>query len=184
MLTETDEVGVYTYKGCDVTIQEDDYPDSPREWDNLGTMVYGHRRYTLGDELLPADGLHSFLAERKRDRSVMLPMYLYDHSGVTMRTTPFDCPWDSGLVGYIYATPATIRKYMGVSRVSQTLRDKVEDILRGEVDTFNSFLTNDVWYYTITSPDGIESSCGGVYGYDYCKEMVVDEIDYFNKQVA
>jgi len=25
-------------------------PESPREWDNVGTMVCSHRRYNLGDE--------------------------------------------------------------------------------------------------------------------------------------
>ena len=33
-----------------VRIKRDDYPQNPREWDNLGTMVCGHRRYCLGDE--------------------------------------------------------------------------------------------------------------------------------------
>ena len=34
---------------------------------------------------------------------LMLPLYLYDHSGITMNTTGFSCPWDSGQVGWIYA---------------------------------------------------------------------------------
>lgn len=32
---------------------------------------------------------------------LMLPLYLYDHSGITMNTTGFSCPWDSGQVGWI-----------------------------------------------------------------------------------
>ena len=28
----------------------DTYPENPRKWDNLGTMVCSHRRYDLGDE--------------------------------------------------------------------------------------------------------------------------------------
>ena len=27
---------------------------------------------------------------------VMLPLYLYDHGGLTMNTSAFSCPWDSG----------------------------------------------------------------------------------------
>lgn len=32
-----------------VLIQRDEYPESPREWDNLGMMVCFHRDYKLGD---------------------------------------------------------------------------------------------------------------------------------------
>lgn len=34
----------------------------------------------------------------------ILPLYLYDHSGITMSTTSFNDRWDSGQVGYIYAS--------------------------------------------------------------------------------
>jgi hypothetical protein len=32
---------------------------------------------------------------------VVLPVYIYDHSGITLNTTGFSCPWDSGQVGWI-----------------------------------------------------------------------------------
>jgi hypothetical protein len=34
---------------------------------------------------------------------VILPLYLYDHGGITISCSPFSCPWDSGQVGWIYA---------------------------------------------------------------------------------
>ncbi len=37
------------------------------------------------------------------DKHVILPLYLYDHGGITMSTGPFSCRWDSGQVGWIYA---------------------------------------------------------------------------------
>ena len=30
--------------------------------------------------------------------------FIYDHSGITMNTTGFSCPWDSGQVGWIYCS--------------------------------------------------------------------------------
>lgn len=39
-----------TYKGCTIRSGQDDSPESPREWDNVGTMVCWHRHYKLGDE--------------------------------------------------------------------------------------------------------------------------------------
>jgi len=79
---------------------------SPREWDNLGTMVCFHRKYNLGDkhDFKDTTALDKFL--KSKEVAAFLPLYLYDHSGITMATTPFHCKWDSGQVGYIYATKA------------------------------------------------------------------------------
>ena len=38
-----------TYKGWTIEIHLDDDGESPREWDNLGTMACWHRRSSLGD---------------------------------------------------------------------------------------------------------------------------------------
>ena len=40
----------------------DDEPQSPREWDNLGTMACWHRRYTLGDEQPSASPIEHMLS--------------------------------------------------------------------------------------------------------------------------
>jgi hypothetical protein len=44
---------------------------------------------------------------------VILPLYVYEHSGVTMRTYPFGCRWDSGQAGYIYALKSKFLKETG-----------------------------------------------------------------------
>ena len=45
-----------------------------------------------------------FSLVEQMDGMVILPLYLYDHSGITMNTCGFSCPWDSGQVGWIYAS--------------------------------------------------------------------------------
>ena len=176
----------------ELVIWYDEMAESPREWDNLGTMVCFHGRHNLGDkhdykfpedffldllddshdELVANDGFTSrlyyfwkqeivdngdladglaiqflgiiedetypklgdefpaarfgrmiaegnsvwideFLDDAEEgelqdildslDKYIILPLYLYDHSGITMSTGPFSCPWDSGQVGWIYA---------------------------------------------------------------------------------
>lgn len=42
---------------------------------------------------------------------VMLPVYLMDHSGLSVNTVGFGCPWDSGQVGMIYCPLETARRY-------------------------------------------------------------------------
>ncbi len=44
ILTRDAEGNFYRLK-----IENDDWADSPREWDNLGHMICWHRNYNLGD---------------------------------------------------------------------------------------------------------------------------------------
>ena len=37
-----------------------------------------------------------------KSKVAILPLYLYDHSGLTMSTNDFGDRWDSGCVGFIY----------------------------------------------------------------------------------
>lgn len=109
--------------GIRLNICIDEIPQNPREWDNLGTMVCGHRRYNLGDEQAKNTELYNSWEEwlenevikpnGSRNNVVVLPLYLYDHSGITMNTTGFSCPWDSGQVGWIYCTKERFRKETG-----------------------------------------------------------------------
>jgi len=42
------------------------------------------------------------------EKHVILPLYLYDHGGITMNTGGFSCRWDSGQVGWIYASKESL----------------------------------------------------------------------------
>lgn len=163
-----------------LVIQHDDDPMNPREWDNVGVMACWHKRYTLGDDRkavyahTPSEdwlepwgtrGLepHEWLKTVPKG-SVILPLYLYDHSGITMSTGPFSCPWDSGQVGWIVATPAAIRKSFMVKRITKKIREKVEAALRAEVATYDLYLTGQCWGYVITDNEGEDDSCWGFLG--------------------
>lgn len=163
------------------------YPDDPRSWDNLGTMVCWHRRYTLGDEhdYKTPEAFLEFI-RRNAPRSVILPVFLYDHSGITVSTVPFTCRFDSGQVGFIYVTPDRIREEYGASRISAGLRKRVEDILRAEVETYDQYLRGDVYGFVleketvcdvcqIKSVDQ-EDSCWGFFGDDITVNGILDHL--------
>ena len=115
-------------------------------------MVCWHRRYHLGDEVTrkyvagrphfgTPDEFREWLETPEGKGAVVLPLYLYDHSGITMSTGPFSCPWDSGQVGWIYATRQEIRDEYGAKRITKKLRAKAVEVLQGEVKTYDEFLT-------------------------------------------
>jgi hypothetical protein len=158
-----------------IKIVHDDDPMSPREWDNLGTMACWHRRYNLGDKQIrdgsEAEALMKKWGNGKTRDGIALPLYLYDHSGITMSCGPFACPWDSGLVGVIYVERERILKEYNVTRISPQVREKVLAVLRCEVNTYDCFIRGAVYGYIIKTPEGEHiDSCFGFFGMDDVKE--------------
>ena len=158
----------HNYRGHRIEIIEDCDAESPREWDNIGTMACWHRRYKLGD-VQPQQRPQDYRATLPRDR-VELPLYLYDHGGITMATQPFDCPWDSGQVGFIYASHTTLRLKLGIKRVTTKVKARAYRMLHNEVETYDAYLRGDVCGYSITGPQ-CSDSCWGYYS---CSEALQD----------
>lgn len=143
-------------------IYVDESPESPREWDNMGKMVAFHKKYELGDKTeLNSDmfnswgDLQKYLFETKK-AVVVLPLYLYDHSGLRMKVGDFKgllpqghYEFDSGQVGYIYTTADNIKEFYGVDKITDKIRKSAEKTLKQEVDTFDQYLSGDVYGYKI-----------------------------------
>jgi hypothetical protein len=145
------------YKGCTITIYSDDDAESPREWENAGTMWCSHRRYNLGDEqFTDGDPIREKQAEIEKGGGIVLPLYLYDHSGITISTSPFSCPWDSGQVGIIFIYREKILKEWGgkSKRLTKKIREQATKYLVGEVQTYDDFLTGSVYGYVCEGPNG------------------------------
>lgn len=120
---------------------------------------------------------------------VVLPLYLYDHSGLSMNCGGFSCPWDSGQVGYIYVSVEEAEEEWGTSPNPDEMTDEEfwERRLRQEVETYSQYLEGDVYGYVLEKArgytqtteyedgeveegEGLEweqvDSCWGFYGYD------------------
>ncbi len=171
-------------------IFDDLNPCSPREFDNLGTMVCFHRRYNLGDEteLKSSDfssweELESYLYKEK-NALIAIPVFMYDHSGLWINTTGFSCPWDSGQVGYIYVSKEKVRREYSCKRISKKLKEMIREMLCSEVDLYNDYLCGNVYGFTLTNKENaeeIDSSCG-FYGTDYIENGIFDYVSsYFTK---
>lgn len=203
------------YKGYKIIIDYDPDPMNPRtEWDNAATMVCFHSRHNLGDMELtnkryrpisenyndPIDLLYE-LAEIDRDDleedmhssdliveilnkgHLISALFLYDHSGITISMSPFSCRWDSGQVGWIYMKKETIVKEWGEG---EDAYEKAKKCMEGEVQTYDDYITGQVYGFRIEGPDEEElDSCSGYYG-DHGKESMIEEckktIDHYIKK--
>ncbi len=179
-----------------IEIEQDTNSESPRMCDNLGTMVCFHRRYNLGDKHNYNSNDYSSWNEQEKeigkseDVCVMLPLYLYDHSGITMNTTGFSCGWDSGQVGWIFISKKKVRKEYSVKRISKKLKERITQYLINEVKTYDQYLTGDVYSYTIYKLNTCElghehkeelDSCCGYYGEDECLKEAESIVQHYRE---
>jgi hypothetical protein len=172
-----------------IDIIPDDSPESPREWDNLGTMICLNRKYSyLGDQNHDYN-INDYNDENeferdiiKRERpAVVLPLMVYDHSGITMYVGTTGDRWDSSFVGFIFISKEKARKEYGWKLITKARREKLEEYLRNEVKVYDQYLTGDVYGYRITDTGTDEEvdSCWGYYGSDECMdeaESIVNHI--------
>lgn len=149
--------------GYTVKTYHDTDPESPREWDSAGTVALVNRcRYGFGDEALTPDELRDITNSPDH---IVLPIYIYDHSGVTINTTGFSCGWDSGQVGIIYISKADAVREWGKIKCTKAVREKARQCLRAEVETLDQYLTGSVYGYRVFDPQGEEvDSCWGFFG--------------------
>jgi hypothetical protein len=179
-----DVVETEVYKGYRIQVIQDlDASDPRKEYDHFGTMVCWHTRYDLGDEHEFADP-QAFQEWLKDNPAVVLPLNLYDHSGITMSTSsgyPYNDRWDAGQVGWIYVTLEKVRKEYGKRAVTKRIREDATKALEKEVKTYDQYLRGDVYGYVIKKvvdeddPDQDKDvdtdhldSCWGYFGLEYC----------------
>ena len=179
------------YKGYTIKIVPDNDPMNPRkEFDHIGKMVCFHRRYNLGDEQ-PKVSFEDYLVRMAEDYEeipanedykeevnialkvinkhfIILPLYLYDHSGITIKTSPFTCKFDSGMVGVIYMSNEDAKK----NWPGDNWKESAIKCLEAEVNEYDNYLTGNVSGFVVEDSEGVEIQ--SVYGFypdsDYKKQ--------------
>jgi hypothetical protein len=151
----------------------DENTDNPREWSNMTVMVCFHNHHTLGDKHDYDHKDYSGWEEMKKaiikdnDVAIIEPLYLYDHSGITIATSPFSCRWDSGQIGFVYITKKKVREEYSVKRITKKFLESAASVLKGEVETYDQYIRGDVYGFKEETPEGkYVNSCWGFYGYD------------------
>lgn len=155
--------------------------NNPRQNSNVGTIATWHRRYKIGDEQ-PKESSKEHHAKLP-EGTIMLPVYMYDHSGLAFNTTGFHCPWDSGQLGVIYATPDKI-KAEGWDPVADL--EKIKDVLRAEVDEWGKWVNGEVYGFVLTDDETGEKldSCWGHIGWEWAQQAAREEADGYADTVA
>ena len=178
------------YRGYRIHLHFDDWPDSPREWGNLGTIIYKHPRYSLGDiqiggrdsEFATVDDARDFI---NRDDVISLPVYCYEHGAITINTSGYSCPWDSGQCGWIFVTKERLRKEYGVQRISKKIIETALEVMREEIKTFDTYIRGDVLGWEVLDKEDTDlplESCWGYYSEEDALTDAHDCVDWMVKR--
>jgi hypothetical protein len=123
---------------------------------------------------------------------VFQPLYLYEHSGMTISTGPFGDPWDSGHVGVITISREKLLKEYGRKHITKKLLKTARSIVEAEVSEYDDVMTRNVYGYVIDCPEDEngnraeheDSSWGFVGDYKYCLEEAKRTVDYLVKEAS
>lgn len=169
-IIKTEQVNGYT-----VNLKYDYMPDNPRSWDCLGTMYFEKmRNYQFQDEVIPEYWIDeegeswdisdedSFKAWREYEGdklAIVLPIYMYEHSGVVLRTTQTT---PRGVVsGYIALTEEKLLKEYG--KIDEETIKTATEALTDEVNTYNQYINGEVYYSEVMDGEEFVDGSGGFY---------------------
>ena len=156
-----------------LVIEQEQFPEDPRSWDNLGTMLCCHRDYCLGDcdtngeteeqlaeicrkygksdeeidEMTFAEEVQFIL---NQEDVCGFPLWLYDHSGISISTSR-QCSWDSSFVGLIFVEKDSYLTHMGLKE-DIYWKVRAEKALESEIEIYSDFLEGNVYQWTLYEP--------------------------------
>lgn len=181
--------------------------ESDSKFDRQVERGYHFLDYHLTSECDRFHRTKRLIGERREkvlsEHYVILPLYLYDHSGITISTGEFSCPWDSGQVGFIYCSLEKAQHEWGTEDSKKrgwdgeasftleedgskrTLWEATIKYLEGEVEEYDAYLTGSCYGYIVEHENGEEKSCWGFLGDEkYCAEEARSVAEHMNERIG
>lgn len=155
--------------------------------DLLQDAIINHRRYgtKVCDKFEDEEGIHfgslqDLLKVIERfdmtDTINIMPLSLYDHSGLSMRVGNYS-GWDCGQVGIAFQTIDTMNTKR--KTFSKELIEESNRYIKSVVKTYDQYLRGGVYVYKLVKVTNDEEevldSLGGIYGYD---DDIIEEFIY------
>lgn len=150
------------YKGFTIETHYDQDPLSPlddEDQEGIKIWVHPRSRHRIGNVEAPEFPMEP--------GDVTLPLYLYDHSGIAISTTPFSCPWDSGQVGWVYLPKKQVERFF-----EDDNENRARKMIVSFIAHYNKYLQGEVYGYVVEDSDGFHlDSCWGIYDDDEGPEV-------------
>ena len=147
--------------------------------------INGELRESLldGDIFYLSTGMYKETMEMLKESDiVILPIYVFEHSGIFISVSDFGSRWDSGQAGWIYTTKEKIENSFDVTE--ENWRERAIEILKEEIKVYDMYLKDEVYgiiteEYAANNDDWIERDASFGYfsdkwGNELIKEFVLD----------
>lgn len=150
----------------------DDAP-SPRDADNVGQFwadgmhrrynfheegaddvlarIKDAERYRMDDDIDPDDWDNyewiNYLREiedKRKDEWAIVPVYMYEHGGISLSCSPFSCGWDSGMIGFMICDRKQAEMILG-----EWDYDKVVQAIVAEVKCLDEYYVYGGYMYEV-----------------------------------
>ena len=179
------------YKGHTIVIENDDDPLNPRtEWDNFTEIHCCSSRYYLGEHNHKNwDEYREAVAEAEKRGDMVFDVYAYIHGGTVLSLGDFygrvpqgHARFDSGKCGCIIVRKKDILENWGKGKKNKwtkALREKAYDVAKGDIETFNAYLSGEVYGYIV---DDHEESCWGYYSTEEAIDEAKSIVDWMVKE--
>lgn len=157
-------------------------------YDRMINLVWGRKMTGPDPDPRAVDNVIMNVVSQK---FLMLPLYLLDHSGLAMRTTSFNDPWDSGQVGWIYVSKEDALKEFGGEKMTASIRKRAEELMRSEVAAYDCYLRGECYGFELYKNGELTDSCWGFMGdlseakkamADYLPDECKGMIDHLEEQ--
>lgn len=169
----------------DYKIEPDHYSESPRSWDNLGTLLSwdrspgphwdGQMDVEWIDTFREYGWGHTVDQIREDTGAIVVVPVASNHDGI--EAFPYaESP--THIDGVIFDTPND-RAMFGVPDDELRIRKMLTD----EVDVLNIWMRGEVYQYVIVNEDLAHvGGCGGFYDPDYCEQEAIEEAMSINRE--
>ena len=159
-------------------ILQDQWADNPCAYDDgYGPFLFfwNHRRYTGGHK----DAVSPWVDDNPHSGEFIpgvidcLTVYGYEHGGLSISTShayPFNCRWDSGILGAIYYTKDSLEK----SGCKYERPDDALDAMRSFIKHYDDYLQGENWLIEWTDETGNTDCLGGFTGSDIETNGILD----------
>ena len=145
------------YKNHTIAIEYDENPESPRMWENICEFHHWHSRCKLGDvHHIDTESVEEMLAIANRQNDIVMPLYCYEHSGITISLNSFygklpqgHYEFDSGQVGFVVIRRKKMLEEFGKKTFTAKLKKRAREIAEAEIKTFDAYLRGEIYGYII-----------------------------------
>jgi len=161
-----------------IKLDENNYNNPRITQNNLGKMYCWHNKYNLGDKNSYKNS-NDFFDDKDLHKSIFVcaKIYYYEHGGIALSLTPFNCQFDSGTVGLIFATKdSVIDRYGNDFLKDKEKQNEIKDVvlkdLKLEIEEYGKYLNTEYYEFLIEDPNGEILERNGGFELNNKKEML------------